>query len=153
MMEEYLGVFVDETREYLQNLNDTLLKLEETPEDMELINDAFRALHTLKGMAGTMGFNNMAKLCHSLENVLDRARNGEIKITSDLLDRIFAGVDMIAKMVDRIVSEGSDEIGENRVLPPQKKKKSNLKIQRTRAKKTAFQIQTKQRKPWLFQRR
>ncbi|AJG40081.1 chemotaxis protein CheA [Thermotoga sp. RQ7] len=113
MMEEYLGVFVDETREYLQNLNDTLLKLEETPEDMELINDAFRALHTLKGMAGTMGFNSMAKLCHSLENVLDKARNGEIKITSDLLDKIFAGVDMIARMVDKIVSEGTDEIGED----------------------------------------
>lgn len=56
MMEEYLGVFVDETKEYLQNLNDTLLELEKNPEDMELINEAFRALHTLKGMAGTMGF-------------------------------------------------------------------------------------------------
>jgi two-component system chemotaxis sensor kinase CheA len=113
MMEEYLGVFVDETREYLQNLNDTLLELEKNPEDMELINEAFRALHTLKGMAGTMGFSNMAKLCHTLENILDKARNGEIKITSDLLDKIFAGVDMITRMVDKIVSEGSDDIGEN----------------------------------------
>ncbi|PLV59402.1 chemotaxis protein CheA [Thermotoga sp. KOL6] len=113
MMEEYLGVFVDETREYLQSLNDTLLKLEENPEDMELINEAFRALHTLKGMAGTMGFSNMAKLCHSLENILDKARSGEIKISSELLDRIFAGVDMIASMVDKIVSEGSDEIDED----------------------------------------
>lgn len=113
MMEEYLGVFVDETKEYLQNLNDTLLELEKNPDDMELINEAFRALHTLKGMAGTMGFSSMAKLCHTLENILDKARNGEIKITSDLLDKIFAGVDMITRMVDKIVSEGSDDIGEN----------------------------------------
>ncbi|MBZ4661415.1 MAG: CheA signal transduction histidine kinase [Thermotoga sp.] len=113
MMEEYLGVFVDETKEYLQNLNDTLLELEKNPEDMELINEAFRALHTLKGMAGTMGFSSMAKLCHTLENILDKARNSEIKITSDLLDKIFAGVDMITRMVDKIVSEGSDDIGEN----------------------------------------
>ncbi|ABQ46257.1 CheA signal transduction histidine kinase [Thermotoga petrophila RKU-1] len=113
MMEEYLGVFVDETKEYLQNLNDTLLELEKNPEDMELINEAFRDLHTLKGMAGTMGFSSMAKLCHTLENILDKARNGEIKITSDLLDKIFAGVDMITRMVDKIVSEGSDDIGEN----------------------------------------
>jgi len=112
-MEEYLGVFVDETKEYLQNLNDTLLELEKNPEDMELINEAFRDLHTLKGMAGTMGFSSMAKLCHTLENILDKARNGEIKITSDLLDKIFAGVDMITRMVDKIVSEGSDDIGEN----------------------------------------
>lgn len=165
MMEEYLGVFVDETREYLQNLNDTLLKLEETPEDMELINDAFRALHTLKGMAGTMGFNSMAKLCHSLENVLDKARNGEIKITSDLLDKIFAGVDMIARMVDKIVSEGTDEIGEDievftdtiRSFVPsegnQRKKKHQRKTLKSTMKRTLHRLQTKRKNRWSFQKR
>jgi len=112
-MEEYLGVFIDETKENLQQLNDTLLKLEENPENMELVNDAFRALHTLKGMAGTMGFNRMAKLCHIMENVLDRARNGTLKISSDIMDRIFEGVDLISKALEKIVNEGSDEIEED----------------------------------------
>lgn len=112
-MEEYLGVFIDETKEYLQQLNDTLLKIEEDPDNLELVNDAFRVLHTLKGMAGTMGFNRMAKLCHIMENVLDRARNGTLKISSDIMDRIFKGVDLISKALEKIVGEGSDEIEED----------------------------------------
>ena len=108
MKEEYLSVFVDESRETLQNLNDNLLKLENNPEDMETVNEVFRLLHTLKGMAGTMGFENMMKLCHKMENVLDKVRSGNIKLTGDLMDKLFTGVDIVERMVNNIVESGND---------------------------------------------
>ncbi|ACJ75640.1 chemotaxis protein CheA [Thermosipho africanus TCF52B] len=111
--EEYLSVFIDEVREYVQQLNDALLDLEKNPEDMEYINVAFRALHTLKGMAGTMGFENMAKLCHRMENYLDAVRSGKVSIDSDKLDYLFNGLDLIEKMLEKIASEGSEEIDED----------------------------------------
>lgn len=110
---EYLGVFIDESKEYIQLLNDSLLELEKNPSDIEQINRAFRALHTLKGMAGTMGFETLAKLCHRMENYLDAVRSGKISITSDELDYLFAGLDYIEKMLNNIVNTGSDEIGED----------------------------------------
>ncbi|ABR30794.1 chemotaxis protein CheA [Thermosipho melanesiensis] len=111
--EEYLSVFIDEGREYIQQLNDALLDLEKNPDDMEYINIAFRALHTLKGMAGTMGFENMAKLCHRMENFLDSARSGKVNIDSDKLDYLFNGLDLIEKMLEKISKEGSEEIEED----------------------------------------
>lgn len=110
MREEYLSVFVDESREALQSLNDNLLKLENNPEDMETVNEVFRLLHTLKGMAGTMGFENMMKLCHKMENVLDEIRSGKMKLTEDLMDRLFTGVDIVERMVSSIVESGNDEL-------------------------------------------
>uniref|UniRef100_A0A7C5Y9I0 Chemotaxis protein CheA n=1 Tax=Fervidobacterium nodosum TaxID=2424 RepID=A0A7C5Y9I0_9BACT len=110
---EYLGVFIDESKEYIQLLNDSLLELEKNPSDVEQINRAFRALHTLKGMAGTMGFETLAKLCHRMENYLDASRSCKISITSDELDYLFAGLDYIEKMLNNIVNMGTDEIGED----------------------------------------
>lgn len=108
MNEQYLGIFIDESREYVQNLNESLLKLEKNPHDEETINETFRSLHTLKGMAGTMGFENMSKLCHKMEQLLDKVRSKKIVLTSELLDRLFAGVDMVEKMVNNIASGGTD---------------------------------------------
>ncbi|HON03379.1 MAG TPA: Hpt domain-containing protein, partial [Fervidobacterium sp.] len=82
---EYLSVFIDESKEYVQLLNESLLELEKNTSDMEQINRAFRALHTLKGMAGTMGFEVLAKLCHRMESYLDGARSSKIKISSNEL--------------------------------------------------------------------
>jgi len=107
---EYLSVFIDESKEYVQLLNESLLELEKNTSDMEQINRAFRALHTLKGMAGTMGFEVLAKLCHRMESYLDGARSSKIKISSNELDFLFAGLDMIDKMIQNIVNNGTDEI-------------------------------------------
>lgn len=107
---EYLSVFIDESKEYVQLLNESLLELEKNTSDMEQINRAFRALHTLKGMAGTMGFEVLAKLCHRMESYLDGARSSKIKISSNELDFLFAGLDMIDKMIQNIVNKGTDEI-------------------------------------------
>ncbi|QTA38548.1 chemotaxis protein CheA [Thermosipho ferrireducens] len=111
--DEYLSVFIDEGREYVQQLNDALLDLEKNPEDMEYVNIAFRALHTLKGMAGTMGFEKMAKLCHRMENFLDAVRSGKVKIDSDKFDYLFSGLDFIEKMIANIAESGSEDIEED----------------------------------------
>ncbi|HOJ93806.1 MAG TPA: chemotaxis protein CheA [Fervidobacterium nodosum] len=110
---EYLGVFIDESKEYIQLLNESLLELEKNTDDVEQINKAFRALHTLKGMAGTMGFEHLAKLCHRMENYLDAVRSGKVTISSDELDYLFGGLDLIEKMLQSIVNKGNDEIEED----------------------------------------
>jgi len=107
-MDAYLGVFVDEAREHLQNLNDSLLAIEENPNDKEALNEMFRSLHTLKGMAGTMGFERLTKLCHKMENFLGILRKGEILVTSEIVDKLFLGVDMIGELIDNI-SKTTDE--------------------------------------------
>ena len=66
---QYLEIFLDEAKEHLENLNTQILKLEQEPEDTDTINEIFRAAHSLKGMAGTMGYKRMQTLTHDMENV------------------------------------------------------------------------------------
>ncbi|MCD6449114.1 MAG: chemotaxis protein CheA [Thermotogaceae bacterium] len=110
MKDEYLGVFIDESREAIQRMNEILLDVEKNPENMEAINELFRLLHTLKGMAGTMEFNTMMTLCHRMENVLDEIRNGRMRLTEDIIDKLFKGADILDQMLDRIIDEGTDEL-------------------------------------------
>ncbi|MEJ5229031.1 chemotaxis protein CheW [Pseudothermotoga sp. U03pept] len=110
MNEQYLSVFVDESKEYIQTLNDSLLKLEKDYQDAEAINETFRALHTLKGMSGTMGFETMSKLCHKMEQLLDKIRSKKIKLDSKMLDQLFIGVDVLDKMIASIVKSGTDHL-------------------------------------------
>lgn len=69
---QYLEIFIDETNEHLQSLNEQLLIIEKEPENTDTINEIFRAAHSLKGMAGTMGYKRMQKLTHQMENVFQR---------------------------------------------------------------------------------
>lgn len=110
-MNQYLEIFIDESKEHLQNLNDGMLQLENNPEDTGVVNDIFRSAHTLKGMAGTMGFNRMSVLTHDMENVLHALRSNEIKATSELLDLLFKCLDALEYYIDNIVNTGSE--GEN----------------------------------------
>ncbi|HEY8541633.1 MAG TPA: chemotaxis protein CheA [Pseudothermotoga sp.] len=112
MNEQYLSVFIDESKEYIQTLNDSLLRLEKDYQDSEAINETFRALHTLKGMSGTMGFEMMSKLCHKMEQLLDKIRSKKIKLDSTMLDRLFVGVDVLEKMINSIVKSGTDQLPE-----------------------------------------
>jgi len=107
-MDAYLGVFIEEGREHLQELNDALLNLEKNPDDVESINEIFRAVHTLKGMAGTMGFDKLTKLCHRMESFLDILRKGEMRVTSEIIDRIFYGVDLISQLLESIAATGEE---------------------------------------------
>ncbi len=106
-MSQYLEVFIDESREHLQTINEQLLELEKNPDDVSIVNEIFRSAHTLKGMSATMGFEDLANLTHQMENVLDAIRNGKIVVTPELLDVIFRAVDDLEAMVVSI-SEGGD---------------------------------------------
>ena len=86
---QYLEIFIDESNEHLQSLSDQLLILEKEPENSDTINEIFRAAHSLKGMAGTMGYKRMQNLTHDMENVFSEVRNGNIKVTSDMCDVLF----------------------------------------------------------------
>lgn len=104
---EYIEIFLDESREHLQAVNDNILKLEKQPEELSLVNEIFRSAHTLKGMAATMGFEDIASLTHQMENVLDKIRNNELAVSTDLIDIIFQAIEYLEEMVSAI-SEGND---------------------------------------------
>ena len=73
--DQYIDIFLDESKDHLQNLNESILRLEESPDNLDIVNEIFRIAHTLKGMAGTMGFEIITKLTHKLENILDGVRS------------------------------------------------------------------------------
>lgn len=102
---KYRDLFFEETDEYLQKLNDCLLSLEKDTENKSLIDEIFRAAHTLKGMAATMGYKTMTELTHRMENVLELFRNGEILITSDVVSVIFTCFDKLSEIVEDLRDE------------------------------------------------
>ena len=109
---QYLEIFLDETKEHLQNLNTQILDLEQEPDNMDTINEIFRAAHSLKGMAGTMGFKRMQTLTHDMENVFSEVRNGTIKIQSDMIDTLFKCLDALEEYLANIqqtTDEGTND--------------------------------------------
>lgn len=105
---QYMSMFLEESLDNLQTLNESLLELEQNPEDIDKVNEIFRVAHTIKGMAATMGFNDLAELTHKMEDVLSEFREGELKVTQDVVTVLFDCLDTLEKMVD-LVQEGSDE--------------------------------------------
>ncbi len=105
---QYLEIFIDETNGHLQNLSDCIMSLEKEPENMDTINEIFRAAHSLKGMAGTMGFKRMQRLTHDMENVFQEVRSGNMNVTSGLVDVLFQCLDAIDAYLEN-VKESSDE--------------------------------------------
>ncbi|QOY34492.1 chemotaxis protein CheW [Anaerobacillus isosaccharinicus] len=103
---QYLDMFIDESKEHLQAMNDNLLKLENDPGNVAIVNEIFRSAHTLKGMAATMGYEDLASLTHIMENVLDGIRNHKITVTTEILDVVFESVDDLEAMVFSIASGG-----------------------------------------------
>lgn len=109
---QYLEIFVEETKEHLQSLNDNILVLENEPENKDTINEIFRSAHSLKGMAGTMGYKRMQTLTHDMENVFSEIRNDKLKVTSDLVDILFQCLDALEAYLDNIINtqdEGTDD--------------------------------------------
>ncbi|MEV9651125.1 chemotaxis protein CheA [Bacillus aerius] len=104
---QYLDIFLDESREHLQTCNEKLLELEKNPTDLQLVNDIFRAAHTLKGMSATMGYDDMAQLTHHLENMFDAIRNEQMIVTPESMDTMFEALDHLEAMVQSI-AEGGD---------------------------------------------
>ncbi|MFD2705147.1 chemotaxis protein CheW [Salibacterium lacus] len=111
---EYLEVFIDESQEHLQTLNDHLMQLEKEPEDISIVGEIFRSAHTLKGMGATMGFEDLARLTHNLENVLDLIRHEHMSVTSHVMDVVFESVDDLEEMINDIAGggDGSRDVSE-----------------------------------------
>ena len=107
---QYMGMFLEESREHLQTLNSCLLELEHSPEDPDVLNEIFRSAHTIKGMSATMGFTEIAELTHEMENVLDLLRKNQLKANEDIVDTIFKCVDTLEQMVENISSESANNI-------------------------------------------
>lgn len=113
---QYLEIFIDETKEHLQSLNEQLLILEKEPENIETINEIFRAAHSLKGMAGTMGYKRMQRLTHDMENVFSEIRNGKMKVTANLVDVLFKGLDALENYLANIQSSGEEGTEDNDLI-------------------------------------
>ena len=105
---QYLEIFIDETSEHLQSLSDCIMSLEKEPDDKDTINEVFRAAHSLKGMAGTMGFKRMQHLTHDMEDVFQEVRSDKIAVNSKMIDILFKCLDALDKYLETI-KETSDE--------------------------------------------
>ncbi len=113
---QYLDIFLDETKEHLQNLNTQIMDLEQNPENMDTINEIFRAAHSLKGMAGTMGYKRMQTLTHDMENVFSEVRNGTFKVQPDMIDVLFRCLDALEEYVANIQQTTEEGTNDNEDL-------------------------------------
>lgn len=113
---QYLEIFLDETKEHLQNLNTQILELEQEPENMDTINEIFRAAHSLKGMAGTMGYKRMQTLTHDMENVFSEVRNGNIKVRGNMIDILFQCLDALEEYLSSIQETADEGTNDNEAL-------------------------------------
>ncbi len=113
---QYLEIFIDETSEHLQNLSDCIMELEKDPENMDTINEIFRAAHSLKGMAGTMGFKRMQRLTHDMENVFQEVRSEKVKVTSSMIDLLFKCLDAIEGYLDNVKASSDEGTEDNELI-------------------------------------
>lgn len=113
---QYLEIFLDETAEHLQNLNTQILSLEQEPDNMDTINEIFRAAHSLKGMAGTMGYKRMQNLTHDMENVFSEVRNGNITVKANMIDVLFQCLDALEEYNSNIRENADEGTNDNEPL-------------------------------------
>ena len=107
---QYMEMFLEESREHLQSLNDGLLGLENDPEDLSILNEIFRNAHTIKGMSATMGFTKIAELTHDMENVLDLLRKEQLKVKEEIVDTIFKCIDNLEQMIESVGTGGGEDV-------------------------------------------
>lgn len=101
----FRDVFAAEARDYLQSLNTDLLKFEQDPNNRAILDDLFRAAHSLKGMAGTMGFDELAEFTHEMESVLDLLRNGELSPHGEVINVLFSSVDTLELLLEKTIND------------------------------------------------
>ncbi|WP_292376733.1 chemotaxis protein CheA [Methanosarcina sp. UBA411] len=110
-MSKYMGIFRAESEKYIKELSDSLLALENDPENTEQMNTLFRAAHTFKGMAATMGFKQIVELTHEMESLIDRLRTRQIVLNSSLIDVLFVCVDTLEGLVESACEGEGNEPG------------------------------------------
>ena len=107
-MQEILEDFLVEAFELIEQIDHDLVELESNPEDLELLNRIFRVAHTVKGSSSFLNFDVLTKLTHHMEDVLNKARHGELKITPDIMDVVLESVDMMKALLRSIRERGND---------------------------------------------
>ncbi len=107
-MSQYLEIFIEESNEHLQHMNEVLLELENNMDDLNLLNEIFRIAHTIKGMSGTMGYTRTANLTHEMENVLHLVRNKEIPVTDSIINILFECFDALEEYINTLTASGQE---------------------------------------------
>ncbi len=113
---QYLEIFIDESSEHIQTLSDCIMTLEQEPDNKDTINEVFRAAHSLKGMAGTMGFKRMQHLTHDMENVFQEVRSDKISVDSSMIDLLFKCLDAIDSYVENIKATSDEGTDDNEII-------------------------------------
>src|ERR687893_3162335 len=109
-LSKYAALFVTESREHLKACNSSLLAWEEQPAAAEPVDRLFRAIHTIKGMAATMGYDAVAQLAHRIENLLDLVRQGRLTVSAPIFQLLFRAVDALGKAVESAATAGDETI-------------------------------------------
>ena len=113
---QYLEIFIDESSEHLQCLSDCIMTLEKEPDNKATINEVFRAAHSLKGMAGTMGFKRMQHLTHDMENVFQEVRSDKISVDSSMIDLLFKCLDALDQYLENVKSSSDEGTEDNEMI-------------------------------------
>jgi two-component system chemotaxis sensor kinase CheA len=109
-MSKYIGIFRSESEKNIQEMSDSLLALEQNPENAEQMNILFRSAHTFKGMAATMGFKQIVELTHEMESLIDRSRTGKLTLDSYLIDILFECLDTLERLVEEVCAGMENKI-------------------------------------------
>jgi two-component system chemotaxis sensor kinase CheA len=113
MQENYRELFVTESAEYLKSIGQDLIVLEQNPADTEAINNIFRATHSMKGMAASLGLDKLANLSHHMEDVLDGLRSAKLKVTPEMMNILFSCLDIMQTLVDEVSSKQDTKLDIN----------------------------------------
>ena len=113
---QYLEIFIDESSEHLQSLSDCIMTLEKEPDNKDTINEVFRAAHSLKGMAGTMGFKRMQHLTHDMENVFQEVRSDKISVDSSMIDLLFKCLDALDQYLENVKASSDEGTEDNEMI-------------------------------------
>lgn len=107
---EIFTEFISESLEHLEDIEQKLVEYEENPEDSELMAAIFRGFHSIKGSSGFLQLNNINKLSHQLETLLDELRKGERKVTPGIMDVLFQGCNLLTKMIEEVNRQLNENI-------------------------------------------
>ncbi|GHU41025.1 hypothetical protein FACS1894111_02630 [Clostridia bacterium] len=110
---QYLEIFIDETSGHLQDLSDSIMILEKDSGNLDTVNEIFRAAHSLKGMAGTMGFKRMQKLTHQMENLFQEVRSGNMSVSGSIVDVLFQCLDALDSYLENIKATSGEGTEDN----------------------------------------
>lgn len=142
-LEQYMEMFLTECREHLENLNNALLKLEKDTGDRDVLDDIFRSMHTLKGMAATMGFERISAVSHEAENIMDNVRKKKTKADANLVDLLFRSFDALEGLLDRVESKGKDNIDVSSIIEELSAYEGDKPVKASRKKKKPAKVHSK----------